>query len=307
MAYPANTDYPVSVDVPVESRIDNIDIVWDDDFNFQAKQHEAMQKHIGPSGGMIADIIPGDGISGAVSAVASGGIALRMLARASFSAGTLWSLEDNYDVAAQQKMRVNYAGRLWTADGADFSNSEYLEIPHGNVLPITFEEGRLFRKDDTDELYHADGSAWVAIGGGVGSFADIGMGYSYTEAGIPIEEVVGQKVIDGSLVGGTVAYFTTTMTPTLVFTGGGEVAEVRLYDLGPKAGPPAAARLVATLSTLTTGGPQVLEGTLTVVPGGVAPNDNKILDSARMYEVRVTSAATVGDMIFVGSVGIEVR
>lgn len=169
---------------------------------------------------------------------------------------------------------------------------------------IYFRTGMSLGDGDTSE-----GIAPVPAsgGGGIGSFADMGMGYSYTEAGVPIEEVVGQKVIDGFLVGGAAAYFTTMMTPTLAFTGGGEVAEIRLYDLGPKAGPPAVARLVATLSTLTTGGPQVLEEALIVVPGGVAPDDNKILDSARMYEVRVTSAATVGDTIFVGSVGIEVR
>lgn len=137
-------------------------------------------------------------------------------------------------------------------------------------------------------------------GGGYGSYADIGGTYSYVEAATPVEEVVGQTAFDGSLAAGAVALnLTVLVTPTLSLGN----CSAKLYDLGA-VGSPAAPRPVSTLSTSTSGGPQVLQQALTVV--AAAPSTNEILEANHVYEVTVTSAGLVGDTVFVGGARIEV-
>ena len=96
-------------------------------------------------------------------------------------------------------------------------------------------------------------------------------------------------------------------TPTTTMSFRERTVFIRLWDMGPKAGPPGVPRLVCELSTSTTGGPQSLEEVLTVVAGGVASDDNKILDVPRMYELSVLMSGTVADTTYVGSAGLEVR
>lgn len=136
-------------------------------------------------------------------------------------------------------------------------------------------------------------------GGGVGSYVDIGGTYSYVEAATPVEEVVGQKSFNGALAAGATPTLTVVVSPIL--TSGN--CSVKLYDLGP-VGTPSGPRLVSTLTTSTSGGPQVLQQVLTVV--AAAPSTNQILDADHVYEVAVTSAAVTADSVYVGGARIEV-
>ena len=131
--------------------------------------------------------------------------------------------------------------------------------------------------------------------------ADFADRYEYTQALVPIEETIGEGVFDGGRVGAGTAYFHGMLTPTLSIPG---TASIRLYDVGPVAGPPAAAVLVATLQTATSGGPQYLEQALAVAG---APGTNQIANSARMYEVRAYETSQAGDVLFVGGGGMAVR
>jgi len=125
--------------------------------------------------------------------------------------------------------------------------------------------------------------------------------YLYTQAATPVEETIGQGMFDGSRVGGSTASFFGMFTPTFAAAGS---ASILLYDQGPSAGPPAAAQLVATLSSSTGGGPQYVSQVLTV---GASPGVNQIANSSRMYEVRALMSALTGDTLFVGGGGLEVH
>jgi len=155
------------------------------------------------------------------------------------------------------------------------------------------------------------GSAvWEPVGGGVPqSNIWLGGGYSYTQAVQPVEEVVGNGSFNASGVGGLTAYFVASITNVWQQTGIGEVTRVRLYDMGPAAGPPdSPPRRVTTLTFSAQGGPRASEQALTVTAGGVTDDDNKILSSARLYEVVIIQdTSTAGDVAYLGSAGLEVR
>lgn len=138
-------------------------------------------------------------------------------------------------------------------------------------------------------------------GGGAGSYKELTVNYSYTQLVAPVEEVMGLGVLDGSLVGASSAYFSAIIDQTLTVAGS---VDVKLWELGPKAGPPIAPRLVATISSAVTGGPQSLEQALGV---NVAPGANQIHDSARIYQVTVEQNSQLNDTVYVGSAGLEVR
>jgi len=167
-----------------------------------------------------------------------------------------------------------------------------LAIRYGGVL--YFRTGISLSDGDT-----AAGLSPVPGGGGGGGYVDIGGAYSYVEAATPVEEVVGQKPFNGSLAGGATITLKVVVSPIL--SSGN--CSVKLYDLGP-VGTPGVPRLVSTLTTATSGGPQVLQQVLTVV--AAAPSTNEILNADYVYEVAVTSAATTGDSVYVGGARIEV-
>jgi hypothetical protein len=226
---------------------------------------------------------------------------IRLALRNAFSTGDILSVGDAYDAAYTEKMRLGPAGILWALGGADFGSGQFLRIPHGNSLPGTFEEGRLFRKDDTDELYHADGSAWNLVGGGAGGKEMDWIGrYQYTQLAAPSEETVAFGYFDASSVSGTI-YFWAMLTASFAAAG---TAYLRLYDVGPAAGPPASAVLVAALTKTTTGGPEYKSQVLAVAG---APGVNTIANSARMYEVRVYQSSAPGDTVLVGGGGMADR
>ena len=149
---------------------------------------------------------------------------------------------------------------------------------------------------------------WADSGGGGGGapLSSVGMGagdYTYTQAAVPVEEVCGDGSFDGSLVGSGTAYFKAAVTNVFQTTG---TTRVRLYDMGPAAGPPGTPRLVSELVFSAAGGPRMLEKALTVV--AATPGTDDILDSDRMYEVAIIQdVSTLGDVAYLGSAGLEVR
>lgn len=164
-----------------------------------------------------------------------------------------------------------------------------------------------FMMDDGDSA--TDIGAGGGGGGGVPVSA-IGLGagnYAYTQAAIPVEEVGGNGAFDGSGVGSLTTYFKAAVTNLWAQTGIGETTRVRLYDMGPAAGPPdVVPRLVSELTFTSQGGPRSSEKALTVV--AAAPGTDDILNTSRMYEVVIIQdVSTQGDVAYLGSAGLEVR
>jgi hypothetical protein len=154
--------------------------------------------------------------------------------------------------------------------------------------------------NDGDSVSEIGSSQGGGGGGGGGFEADIVDRYAYTQAASPIEEVVGEGMVDGSRVGTQTAYFWVMMDPAFSVVG---TAQVKLYDVGPQAGPRAAGVLVATLQA-TSGGLAYHEQALSV---GVSPGANQIANVGRMYEVTVVQNSAPGDNVYVGCGGIAVR
>lgn len=301
MPFP-NTDYPTALDA-AQSRVDLTNIVYDDDFNYEDEQIRKIQEYMGISSELIGQRIAGKGPGGMVSPIASGAAAraIKLAARNAFGAGYLLSVGDNYDAAYTEKMWLNYLGLLWTLGGIDASAK--LIIPHA-ALPPAGTAGRLHWDTGSPGLYYDDGGVWNPVGAtGAGSYPDWASGYSYVQAPVPVEEVIGQGVFDGSLVtGALVAYFRAIVDT--VFAGAPGPSQVKLYDMGPKAGPPAVPVLITTLSTIVAGGPQALEQALAIGP---VPAPNTIANSARMYEITAIQTSAAGDSMYVGSAGMDVR
>ena len=152
-------------------------------------------------------------------------------------------------------------------------------------------------------------ASWSQPGGGGGgggtvlTDADWGGDHVYSQLAVPVEETIGYGVLNGSLVGAFTAYFRAAFNPQYTIPGN---TDIRLYDLGPAAGPPAGPVLVATLvdGPPGTSGVQYLEQALAV---GGAPGVNQIMNTARLYEVAVYQSSQAGDSVRVGSVGITIR
>ena len=305
MSYPTDTDFPGALD-SIEDRTDNIDIVWAADFDFQDKQIRRIQSFLGQTGKMIGENVAGSGPAGLVSPAADGGIAHRFVARNAFTSGTLLSIEDAFDGTPQQKLRLNFAGQLWTAAGADFSASDFLHLPTGSAFPTGLapgDAGRLFFKTKTSlGAYTWTGTSWTPLGGAWEGYMDAASDYQYTQAASPVEEVVGQFVFNGSVAApGTKAVIRAVMTPILSIAGS---SSLKMYDMGPAAGPPTVPRLVSTLNTAAAG-LQYLDTDLTVVSSG--PVGDEILDTARIYELTLIQSSQAGDTIYLGSAGINVE
>jgi hypothetical protein len=184
-----------------------------------------------------------------------------------------------------------------------------------NVLGATIQDAALEVGDIAyvtgTGLYQCDvatlgAASWSQPGGGGGGGApqsefDWGGSHDYSQQAVPVEEVVGYGMLNGSQVGALTAYFRASWNPQ--FTSAG-TAEVRLYDLGPIAAP-GAPTLVATLTAIA-GGARYDEQVLVVgaVPGNAPPT---IVNTARLYMVAVYQSSSPGDSVFVGSAGITIR
>lgn len=303
MAFP-NTDWPGAYDA-LEDRTDGVDIVYAEDFDFQANQLQRIQQWLGITGKLIGEDVVGSGPAGMVSPVSSGGTAFRLAARNSFSAGNLLTLEDDFDGSPTVKVAVGHDGLITTDGGVDASGATILHAPTAGSLPGGLgvpEAGRIAYQLG-DGLYVWTGTLWNKLGGTWEGYLDGATNYAYTVAASPVEEVCGQFVFDGSKVAaGLQAVFRALVTATFATTGS---ANVRFYDLGPAAGPPTAPRLVTTLTTTSTS-LTYLDQVLTVVSAGAAGDE--ILDTPRMYEITLDiSSGTAGDTIYLGSAGLNVE
>lgn len=166
MPFP-DTDYPVALDA-TEDRIDYVDVVYADDFNYHDGQIRKVQEYLGITSELIGQRIAGTGPGGMVSPVASGAAAraFRLAARNAFSAGYLLSVGDAWDTSYTEKLQLSYAGLLWTLAGIDASAK--LKIPR-SALPPAGEEGRLHWDPAGPSLKYDDGAVWNDVGGGGGA------------------------------------------------------------------------------------------------------------------------------------------
>lgn len=176
MAWPTDTAWPGSNDSDYGSgsaRVDSVDIVWARDINFLYTQTKVFQQFIGNTGELLGEQLgDGYGPGGLVSPndpASAVGIELAAWDEYIGAAGNdLFRIVDDKSGSGSGPTvvaSIDDSGILVVSGGIDVGSTEYLEIPHGNTLPATFEEGRVFRKDDEDTIYHADGSAWNAITG----------------------------------------------------------------------------------------------------------------------------------------------
>lgn len=297
-----NTAWPADVDA-AQDRANTVDYVDEDDFDYSDEQIRAMQGWLGST---ATGLIIGDngnsseGPAGLASPVASGGVAFTLAAKNSFSAGDILSVGENLDAVYNELMSLDHDGLLWTNGGVDAG--ALLIIPNAAV-GAAGTGGRLQWDPTAPGLKFDNGSAWVDVGAGAaGSYLEFANSHTQTQGAVPLEETSGQGVLDGDIIPGSfTGYFRCVVTPSL---SSGNVS-VRLYDMGPKAGPPGVPRLVSTLQA-TTNVLQTLEQALTVVPGPT-PLVNQILDTPRMYEATMEVNGVIGDSAYLGIVGIEVR
>lgn len=297
MVFPI-TDWPTAVDTNLD-RTDGTSVVYAIDFEYQDDQIRTIQSWLGETGKLIGENVAGAGPSGMVSPEADGGVAFTIAARENFTSGTLLSIGDDYDNIYNELFSIEYNGQAYV-DG-----SRVLTEAAGEFFAITEKTtaantDRVLIEDSAD----ANNKKHVQIGNllssSAGSYVNFGGTYSYVEAAAPVEEVVGQNSFDGTLISGSaIVRFTSVVTVTM--SSGSFSA--KLYDLGP-VGSPSAPRLVSTLATVTSGGPQVLQQALTTVPA--APGTNELLEAEHLYEVTITSAAAAGATVFVGCAKLEV-
>ena len=135
----------------------------------------------------------------------------------------------------------------------------------------------------------------------------VGAGITQSEGASPVELLVGTIVFDGSDYAGNdvslIAYF----DPTLAGAGS---AYMRCYDVGPAAGPPAAAvQITAALPSVfamgtTTTGPQYF--VTQKLARAAAPAAGVIVNTARRYEFRSYISAGANSTLVVGSTGFFV-
>jgi hypothetical protein len=286
------------------ARIDNVHTVYADDFNYQDVQIRKIQDWLGISGQFIGDTATAtEGPGGVVSPIASGGIAFTVAARDPFSAGKLFSVGDDNDSSYVEKFNIDSDGKLWAPGGADLSGGE-LNPPSGGTLPTSgMSIGDIFYKTGTSEgLYTYSSTGWGMSGGGIGagSYLEMGVNHQYSQPVTPVDEVMGQGIFDGSLAGPGTVYFRASLTNVLSVAG---TTSIKLFELGPRAGPPGTPRLVTTMASSTNGGPQVLDQVLTI---SASPASNQIHDSSRMYEVTITQTSASGDSAYTGTVGLEI-
>lgn len=296
MVFPIS-DWPTAVDTNLD-RTDGASVVYAVDFEYQDDQVRTIQSWLGETGKLIGENIAGAGPSGMVSPEADGGVAFTIAAREDFTSGTILSVGDDYDNTYNELFSVEYNGQAYVnGDRILTEGAGEFTVITEKATPVSADVVLLEDSEDSNSKKRVQVGA---LSSSAGSYMSFGGTYSYTEASVPVEEVVGQGTFDGSNVSGSsVLRLVAALTPTL----SAGSCSIKLYDLGP-VGTPSAPRLVSTLTTSTSGGPQVLSQVITTV--AAAPSTNEMMEADYAYEVVVTSAANTGDTVFMGGARIEV-
>lgn len=354
MPWPTSTAWPTVNDSDYGTgvaRVDGVNIVWARDLNFLYTQTKAFQIFCGNTGELIGEQGgSGQGPGGLISPNAPGsavGIELATWDEYIGAGGSdLFRIIDDYSGAGAGPTvvaAIDDGGILNTSGGIDIGASEYLEIPHSNSLPLTFQEGRIYRKDDTDELYHANGAAWVEVTSTcihdnvaseisavaakaapttsdlllIEDVAAANVKKKITLGSIPASGEAALAINSSTTMGGAAteqvigqctydgSKLATQTFKAIIEPTAAVTCEIRLYDRGPVAGPPVAAVMAAKLVTASSG-LQVLSETLTSVanPTLTWPDSNDIYNTDRMYEARAYINGAPGDILYVGKVSI---
>lgn len=156
-------------------------------------------------------------------------------------------------------------------------------------------------------LVMPSGSSVIGVGfSGSGISLSIETGrFDYVQEGPPVEEVVGQWMLDGNMVAGAVK-FRCMMRPTFTVPGW---ARVRVWDLGA-VGTPAPAVEVTDDATpayrmqSTATGLVYLETSALAI--GASPGIGQIVNNRRMYEATLEQSSAVGDTVEFGFAGVFV-
>lgn len=226
--------------------------------------------------------------------------------------GYLWQITAGSDVIDSTEGIIFYA----TLDRGPGSNTNVAiatinklgSISPDNVMVIAVRIGTTlyFRTG----LVLEDGATATGIapggGGGVeGLVSSIETArYDYVQGAVPVEEVVGQFMFDGSKIpSGASVRLRCQMNPTFSVAG---FVDVRFYDLGA---PGAAAAPVAITGAspyqlrLTISGLNYLE-TDPLTTHASTPAVGRIVEAKRMYEVTVIQSSAVADDVDLGFAGI---
>jgi hypothetical protein len=150
--------------------------------------------------------------------------------------------------------------------------------------PLSPSDGEVLKYDQ------ASGTFITGTGGGGGGPSDLTMGTNEFVSTLSSEQLVGGGVFDGSSVSGSSVTFRFIGNNNTSFNGS---IELRLYDLGPKGGPLQAGDLRSTATILQAGGPFTTDVSLSIVSS--LSNQDEILDSARIYEIRMFLNSSGGD------------
>jgi len=164
MAFPT-PDWPGTTDTP-ETRVNFVDVVYAADFKWHDDRIISLQEMFGNGVNQaIGEAKPASqGVTGMASPVASGGVALKLAAKNTFSAGDILQVLDN-GISGTVKAKLNYAGLLWALAGFDASNG--IVIPVG-ALSTPGTAGRLQWDTGAPGLVFDDGLSWIPVGAGGG-------------------------------------------------------------------------------------------------------------------------------------------
>ena len=179
--------------------------------------------------------------------------------------------------------------------------SAYLEV--GDIAYVT---GTGMYQCDDESLGAA---SWSSLGAGsiAGLQSSIDLpGMDYVQQPVPVEEVLGQFMFDGSKIpAGASAFLRCVMTPTFGAPG---TANVHFYDLGPSAGPPVAPTRITGVSPSPFALQVVAAGLAyrqtAALALGVGPAVGVIMATPRIYEATIIQSSAPGDLVDVGGASI---
>lgn len=128
----------------------------------------------------------------------------------------------------------------------------------------------------------------------------------YVQAPVPVEEVLGQFMFDGSKIPlGASVYLRTMMNATFSAPG---TANIHFYDLGPSSGPPGVPTRITgvspsvfALEVAAAGLVYLQTSALALGPG---PAEGVIMATPRMYEATVIQSSVPADTVDVGMASI---